>query len=62
MKTITIKSPRWLDAAPLDEMEPRDFFVRLITFLAQRVDQQTLDECIAESLPSHGVKRTGSGA
>jgi hypothetical protein len=47
----------WLDAAPLNDPERGDFFIRLITLLAYRVDRETFENAMAEALPSHGVKR-----
>lgn len=47
----------WLDAAPEDDAECRDYFVRLITLLSFKVDRETMEQLVAEALPSHGVKR-----
>ena len=47
----------WLDSAPEDDAECRDFFVRLISLLSIEVTAETMQNCIAKALPSHGVKR-----
>jgi hypothetical protein len=48
---------RWLDAAPEDEQERREFLIRLITILSFKVDYQTMEEAVVQAFPCHGMKR-----
>jgi len=41
----------WLDAAPLNEAERRDYFIRLITILSHRVSSETMQDAVPEALP-----------
>lgn len=41
---------RWLDLAPTDEMERRDYFIYLITYLSSEVNAATFERAIDGAL------------
>lgn len=40
----------WLDLAPEDDAECRDYFVRLITLLAFKVSKEDMQEAVRKAL------------
>jgi hypothetical protein len=44
----------WLQMAPEDETQRRDYLIRLLTLLAHYVSDQELEKCVASALCSRG--------